>query len=124
MTDYVRAYDNSANLYHKEARKLADQLRQETTLELRGINAGVLRWKSNTAVVPEDCAKLAYAIGIKVSLEVCDRVRNQELIRFFNEYRKTQAGKGMSPEELFEARAAFGTGAKVINLITGRETIT
>lgn len=124
MTDYVRAYDNPTNVYHREARKMADDLRTETRLTKRGINAGVLRWKSNDSVVPEDCAKLAYALGIRVSLPACDRVRDQELVRFLSAYRRSRAGKSPSAEERSEARAAFGANANVVNIFTGREFTT
>lgn len=131
MTDYIRAYDNPTNIYYREARKLADDLRTETILELppanrffkRGRQRGVLRWKSNNAVVPDDATRLAYAIGIRVSVAACKRVRDAELAKFFSEYRDSSAGRGLTAEESVEARAAFGRGAKVINIITGRETV-
>lgn len=120
MTDYVRAYDNPTNIYHKEARTLADKLRSDTILTLRGADKGVLRWKSNNSVVPWDCAQLAYALGIRISVSACRRVRDRELARFFSEYRDSCADKNPSSEELSEMRAAFGKG-KVVNIITGRE---
>lgn len=124
MTDYVRAYDHPTNVYHKEARRLADQLRTETTLVKRGINRGVLRWKSNNKVVPEDAANLAYAIGIGVSLSACQRVRDAELARFFSEYRNSCAVQKPSADEQAERVAAFGRGATIINIITGEKYTT
>lgn len=123
MTDYVRAYDNPTNVYYREARKLADQLRTDTILTVRGFDTGVLRWKSNNAVVPDDAAKLAFALGIRVSLYACNRVRADELVRFFSEYRRSSAGQGLTSEQREEARAAFGRGAKVVNITTGKEIV-
>jgi hypothetical protein len=124
MTDYVRAYDNPTNIYYREARQLADRLRTDTNLTVRGINAGVLRWKSNGAVVPADCARLAHAIGIRVSIDSCDRVRDAELSRTLARYRRANRDRQPSNEERAEARAAFGPDAKIVNIFTGREFTT
>lgn len=75
MKDYVRAYDNPTNVYYTEARRLADKLRTDTILTLRGIQRGVLRWKGSDAVVSENAAKLAYALGIRVCPDACRRIR-------------------------------------------------
>lgn len=124
MTDYIRAYDNPTNVFHKEARALADKLSTDTILTLRGTDTGVLRWKSNGRVVPHDCAILAYAIGIGVSVSACYRVRDRELAGFLSKYRRSSAGKEPSDEMRVEARAAHGPGAKIVNIITGREFVT
>lgn len=124
MIDYVRAYDNPTNVYYREARALADKLRTDTELTLRGLDTGTLRWDSNGRVVPADCARLAYAIGIGVSLDACNRVRDRELAGFLSEYRNSSAAREPSAEMRAEARAAHGPGAKIVNLFTGREFVT
>ena|SRR5882757_2635883 len=76
--DYVKAYDNIKDIYHHEARRISDQLRQETNLTTRGIETGALRWKSNRHIISQDCAELAYHLGIGISRIVCDHVRKRE----------------------------------------------
>jgi hypothetical protein len=121
MTDYVRAYDNPANVYHREARILADKLRTDTQLTTRGPQTGVLRWKSNGQVIPEDCARLAYAIGISINLDACNRARDADFSSFLARYRSARANRQPSAEEAYERRAAFGPGATVIDIFTGQE---
>lgn len=124
MTDYVRAYDNPSNPYHREARMLGDSLRTETIITQRGIEAGVILWKSNGRVVPKDCAALAYSLGLRVNLHACDIAREREDADAISRYLRARANR--SPEQIAEeraeARAAFGPGAKVVNVFSG-ETI-
>ena len=42
--------------------------------------------------------------------------------RFIEAYRKMRESTPYSHEELFEMRAAFGNGAEVVNVITGKKT--
>lgn len=126
MTDYVRAYDNPQSPYYTEARKLADDLRLETNLTTRGVEAGVLRWKSNGRVVPKDCAALARSIGIGINIDACNVAREREDADAISRYLHARANrsKDQDTEERAARRAAFGPGHTVVNVFSGEEIVT
>jgi len=78
----------------------------------------VWRWVSNNACCPLD---ICPEYGIPVDVEAQKKAREIDLDRELAEYRKAQKNRKPSAEELFEMRAAFGEGATVVNVITGRE---
>lgn len=119
MTDYVQYYDQNDNtLGAKDARYLAIKLRTEAT-----ITDGVIRWDSNGAVPPGDCLALAAHIGLPVDLAACKAASDRETAAFLADYRKRNRGP-VSAEQRAEMRAAFGPGATVVNVVTGRRTRT
>lgn len=76
---------------------------------------GILRWKSNDQVPPEDCLE---EMGIAdEDLTRCRAARDQEIAEFLAEYRRNY--RGPSEEQLAEARAAHGPGVTLVNVITG-----
>lgn len=77
MIDYVAAHDNPKHKRHKEARRLADLLRQETVLTTRGPKTGVLRWRKTGEVVDRASARLAYFLGINISRAACNMVHQR-----------------------------------------------
>lgn len=113
--DYISAYSDSRNPYHREARSLVVTLSDETTL-----TDGVLRWNSNSAVPPEDCVALALWCGMKVDVWACNLARQRELDEFLAEYRKIELSPEERAEHRAEARAAFGPGVAVVNVISGQ----
>lgn len=119
MSDYVRDYDRNDNsLWAKYARRLVVKLRTEAT-----ITDGIIRWDSNGAVPPGDCLALAAHIGLPVNLAACKAVSDRETDAFLTDYRKRNSGP-VSAEQRAEMRAAFGPGATVVNVLTGRRTQT
>lgn len=115
MTDYVRAYRNSNDVYHREAVRLATNFPIDATID----HDGVIRWNSNGHVPPADCVDLAIHIGLPVSLAASTAARDKETAEFLAEYRKANTGRKLSAEERYEVRAAYGPGVKVRNVITG-----
>jgi hypothetical protein len=83
-------------------------------------SGGVLRWKSNDHVPPEDCMEDFRLVGCEFDIELARATREREDAEFLAEYRRNQ--KPPTNEELFEMRAAFGGGTTVVNVITGRKT--
>lgn len=78
---------------------------------------GVVRWRSNDQVPPTDCL---IKMGIHgAELARMEEVRDRELDAFLAEYRAQQPAEPTA-EERFEMRAAFGIGARIVNIITGR----
>lgn len=81
---------------------------------------GVARWDIGR-VVPEDIAQMARFGGLPVDVEATNEARGVELEKTIKAYRERQESREIDPEELFEMRAAFGTGTVVVDVITGRE---
>ena len=88
------------------------------------VTDGVLRWKSNGSVPPQDCldAFVEAGLGSKFDMEATSQTRRKEEDASLADYRRRMANHVPSEEELFEMRAAFGPGAMVVNVITGKET--
>ncbi len=80
-------------------------------------NRGIRRWKSNDQVPPSDCLTAMGVTGPELAR--MEDVRDAELTNFLAEYRAQQPAEP-SAEQLFEMRAAFGPGAQVVNVLTGR----
>ena len=79
---------------------------------------GIWFWKSNNAPVPVDSAA-QYNIPIGSKQLEAVRSYNQKAI---SDYIKARQNYQHSDEELYEMRAAFGEGAKVVDAITGQVT--
>jgi hypothetical protein len=116
MTDYISALGQPGP-YHGEATRLAATLRDPAHAT---IVAGVIRWNSNDRVPPEDVVALAAHIGLEIDTAACTAARDTETRQFLAEYRKARAG-GPTAEERGEARAAFGPGVNLVDVITGHK---
>jgi hypothetical protein len=79
----------------------------------------VWRWVSNNSVCPLDAAQ-QYGIPVNEAAQI--ETRDRENRAFLEEYRQRMAKHVPSDEEMYEMRAAFGPGAKVVNVVTGRIT--
>ena len=78
-------------------------------------------------VVTSEIQELIFA-GVEFAMDeyelIYDRTndaREEETRKFFEVYKASQ--KEYTDEDLFEMRAAFGKGTKVVNILTGREVI-
>jgi hypothetical protein len=83
---------------------------------------GVVRWKSNGEVPPQEVLDANRDRIPPVVMEKSIKVREQETEAFLREYRKQNLNRKPSHEELMEMRAAFGPGTTVVDVITGRKT--
>ena len=88
--------------------------------EIRTDIGGGAFWNSNGNYLPADCAEILSYTDFPFSLEETARAREAQTAAFLESYRKNY--KGPSEEEKAEMRAAFGTGATVVNVITGERT--
>lgn len=81
---------------------------------------GVARWKTNGRAIPADVAAIYGATGRLSAATVrgTARARDRETAEFLAEYRRTY--RGPSSEERAEARAAFGPGVRLVNVVTGK----
>ena len=121
MTRFERELNGSLGSYWAENAK-----KEIRKMEERQINGeiffgadGVVRWTSNNRVMPKDCREvLAHSVYRDLYSEEASRAAEEaETAAFLDSYRKSY--KGPSEEEKAEMRAAFGTGATVVNVITG-----
>jgi hypothetical protein len=96
----------------KEAERLRDWLATKTKVGPEG----ELRWLSNDRPVPLDTFKDALVDPPARQAKAA----KADTDAFLADYRANQGP--MSAEERFEARAAFGPGATVVDVITGRRT--
>jgi len=83
---------------------------------------GVVRWTSNNRVPFDDLLEVfrkAGDIDGQTALQ-SQRARDAENAILFRELRKNV--KPATSEEIFEMRAAFGSGIKIVDVITGRVT--
>jgi len=81
---------------------------------------GVYRWKSNNRVPFSDmleCWNLDEETFAK-----CVAAREADTSKFVAEYKERMKDYVPSAEEMFEMRAAFGEGTKVVNVLTGKTT--
>ena len=81
---------------------------------------GVLRNCIGRVAVKEVCEKCKY-IGIAFDEEETETAREYEMKAATAEYKASQKNRKISEEELYEMRAAFGEGATIIDVITGRK---
>lgn len=84
---------------------------------------GVVRWKSNNNVPPSDVLEFWKHLGKSFNYELSVQVSEEEDRTFLQEYRKRKENHQYSEEERFEMRNAFGAGATVVDVITGKRTI-
>ena len=121
MTRFEKELKGDCRAYWKAAAE-----KEIRKMEERQINGGiffgadgVVRWKSNNRVMPNDCREiLSHTVYRDLFSEDASRAAEEaETAAFLENYRKNT--KGPSEEEKAEMRAAFGTGTTVCNIITG-----
>lgn len=121
MTRFEREISGSLGDFWKknaqeEVKKAVAQADKEAAVE----EDGAIKWKSNGRYLMDDfCEKLEYA-GYAFSREATAKKRDAQNAESLAEYRRNS--RGLSGEELAEARAAFGEGATVVNILTGEKT--
>ena len=100
----------------EEVKKAVAQADEKATVE----EDGAIRWTGNGRYLMDDfCEKLEYA-GYPFSREATAGKRDAQNEESIAEYRRNH--KGLSGEALAEARAAFGEGTTVVNILTGERT--
>ena len=122
MTRFEQEINGSLGAFWKknaeeEVRKAVVQADEKATVEADG----AVKWNSNGRYLMDDfCEKLEYA-GYAFSREATAEKRDEQNAESLAEYRKSD--RGLSGEALAEARAAFGEGTTVVNVLTGKKTL-
>jgi hypothetical protein len=120
MTDYVKYLeDTNAPIWAKrDVERLLGQFSTDATVDQNGI----VRWKKSGRVPPEDILSLWAHVGKPFNLVSSNETREAETNLFLADYRERMQDVLPSAEEMFEMRSAFGEGAEVVNIITGKST--
>jgi len=84
------------------------------------IEDGVAYNSIHNVVIEEVAEALEEAIGSKINVKATNEARSEESRKFIEGYRKQQANRKISDEERFEMESAFGRGAEVVDVLTGR----
>jgi hypothetical protein len=87
------------------------------------VDAPVIRWKSNNNIPPEECLDAFLKVGYITQQEHdnSNEQRGIEVAIRLQEYAVSMRNYVPSAEERYEMEAAFGKGAKVVNVITGQQ---
>jgi len=80
---------------------------------------GVWRYNSNDNVPPSEVLE-CWGLD-QETMEICKQARENDTQKFLAEYRKRMENYVPSDEEMFEMQSAFGVGAQVVNVITGKK---
>jgi hypothetical protein len=121
MTRFEREISGSLGAFWKknaeeEVRKAVAKADADAAVE----PDGAIKWNSNGRYLMDDfCEKLEYA-GYAFSREATAEKREAQNAESLAEYCRND--KGLTGEALAEARAAFGEGTTVVNVLTGRRT--
>lgn len=83
---------------------------------------GVLRWKQNGRVPPQELLEFWKHMGFKFNMAKTKAASARETRESLKVYRDRSLSLKHSDEDLFEMRAAFGEGATVVDVITGKKT--
>jgi hypothetical protein len=81
----------------------------------------VIRWKSNNAIPFDDMLEAFVSFGWITEQERTNSAEQKdvETAAFIEDYRKNQTPP--DAEQLFEMRAAFGEGATIVDVFSGRK---
>jgi len=80
---------------------------------------GVWRYNSNDHVPPSEVLE-CWGLD-KETMELCNQARENDTQKFLAKYRKQMENHVPSDKEMFEMQAAFGKGAQVVNVLTGKK---
>lgn len=83
------------------------------------VEDNVVRWKSNGRIPHDDMLEKMEYMGCEFDRIKSNEVRDQEDAAALAKLRNQKSRH--SAEELHEMRAAFGTGATVVNILTGEK---
>lgn len=87
------------------------------------VKEGVVRWKENGRVPPADILAQWAGLNLPFDLAKSNAAQDADTAAFLKAYR-AQPRRRVSAEERYEMRAAFGSGKRVVNILTGRVTRT
>lgn len=120
MTRFEREWNGElGDFWKKHAHEEAERLlKQADNIEVE--DDGAAKWKTNGAYLPEDVVeKLIFAGATWFSPEATAAKRDAQVAKELEAYRNSH--RGLDSEALAEARAAFGEGTTICDVITGEK---
>lgn len=113
-------YNEETQRYEFDPEKAEAYFKKNAYVDEDGV---VIRWKSNKQVPPRDCLYAFLLVGkiTENQFTVSCEERAYEAERAIQSYKESRARHGYSDEERFEMRAAFGPGAEVVDIFTGKK---
>lgn len=82
---------------------------------------GIATWKLSGNCLPDDFLEMLDWAGVAtINYEATKRERQRQDEKFFKEYKEANKNRKYTEEELFEMRAAFGTGVTIVDAISGQ----
>ena len=105
--------------WKKSAEAELNRMRADYVLGKINIIDGVA-YNSIGRVVMDDMAEKIELAGLPIDREATADARAIEVEKSIREYRESMKNHQYDAEELYEMRAAFGEGTKVVDVFTGR----
>ena len=120
MTRFEKELSGALGAYWKKeaekelARVKADIDEGKITIDENGIAKNCI-----ARILHDDMLEKVAKVSDKVNIEATRAARDEETAKVIEAYRASYTGP--SEEEMFEMRAAFGTGTKVVDIFTGKK---
>lgn len=124
MTRFEREISGALGEYwknsaEKEVAKAVEKANKDAVVD----SNGAISWKSNGNYLMDDfCEKLEYA-GYNFSREATKEARSEQDRKSIESYKENRKNSGYSDEEMFEMRAAFGSGTTIVDIFSGRKVV-
>ena len=120
MTRFEKELSGALGAYwKKEAKKELERVKKDLdegkiTIDENGIARNCIG-----RTLHDDMLEKVAMVNDKVNVEATRAARDEETAKVIEAYRASYTGP--SEEEMFEMRAAFGTGTKVVDIFTGKK---
>ena len=120
MTRFMRELNGDFGEFWKKnaEQDIAKMQKRADAGEIEVDENGAAFWVSSNNYLPEDCAEMLSFTDFIFDIQATAEARDKQTNEFLEEYRKNY--KGPSEEEKAEMRAAFGEGAEIVDVITGK----
>ena len=120
MTRFEREWNGElGEFWKKHAREEAQRLLDQAD-KIEVEDDGAAKWKTNGSYLPADVVeKLTFAGAAWFSPEATAAKREKQVTKELEAYRNSH--RGFDAETIAEARAAFGEGATICDIITGEK---
>ena len=120
MTRFEKELSGALGAYwKKEAEKELERVKKDLkegkiTIDENGIARNCIE-----RTLHDDMLEKVAMVSDKVNVEATRAARDEETAKVIEAYRASYTGP--SEEEMFEMRAAFGTGTTVVDIFTGKK---
>ena len=120
MTRFERELSGALGAYWKDsAEKELQQIEKDLNEGKITIDASGVARNCIGRTLHDDMLEKVAKVSRKVNVEATRAARDEETAKVIEAYRASYTGP--SEEEMFEMRAAFGTGTTVVDIFTGKK---